>query len=82
MKIKEAYLIRLHNLCEEKNYNPTLLAREATIPPSTVHSIFDPEKSNPTLRSIKILCEGLKVDIQTFFADDIFKDLEPEIDLS
>lgn len=55
------------------------LANQAGLTPSTVYSILDPSRKDIGIVAIKKLCDGLEIDIKTFFDSGLFSDLEQEI---
>ena len=79
MKIIEATIKRIENLCEEYNLTINALAYKSGISPSTLKNIVYGNSNNPGLITIKIICDGLDITINDFFNSDIFDDLEQEI---
>lgn len=80
MKSREAIVIRLEYICEEKGVNINKLAYSAGVHPSTVKSIVRGSSKNPGVVTLKKLCDGLDMTIYDFFEDAIFKNLEQEIE--
>lgn len=80
MKSREAVVIRLERIQEQKGVSPSQLAYIAGVHPSTVKSIMSGESKNPGICTLKKLCDGLDVSIYDFFEDLMFKELEQEID--
>ncbi len=79
MKIVEATIIRIENLCKEKGLTINALAYISGLSPSTLKNIVYGSSNNPGLITIKIICDGLNISIKDFFDSDIFDDLEQEI---
>ena len=79
MGIKNAIVIRLKNICEERNIKYNSLATNSGITPSTVYSVFDESRKDIGVIVLKKLCDGLDMTITEFFDDDIFRNLEQEI---
>ena len=79
MKAKEAVAKRILNLCEERNMAVNALASVSGISPSTVYSMLNEKSQNPGVVSLKKICDGLEISLRDFFNDDIFDDLEQEI---
>lgn len=79
MGIKKAILIRLNQLCAERNLKLNALATMSGITPSTVYSIFNKNRKDIGIIVLKKLCDGLDISVIDFFDDDIFKNLEQEI---
>ncbi len=80
MKIREAIVMRIEDLCIQKGTNPSKLAYDSGVHPSTVKSIINGSSKNPGFCTIKKLCDGLDITVVEFFEDVIFMDLEQEIE--
>lgn len=70
---------RIMNLCYEKRMSINKLATESGVAPSTVKNILYGKSQNPGIVTIKMLCDGMDIDLQEFFQWDEFKKLEQEI---
>lgn len=79
MKITEATIKRIEDLCRDKKMSINALAYESGLSPSTLKSIMYGNSNNPGLITIKIICDGLNISIKDFFDCDVFNDLEQEI---
>lgn len=79
MKIKDCIVIRLKNLCDEKNWKPNQLAVSAGVTPSTVYSILDPNRHDISINTLKKLCDGLDISLADFFDDAVFENNSQEI---
>ncbi|MBQ9099258.1 MAG: helix-turn-helix transcriptional regulator [Clostridia bacterium] len=79
MYTKEAVAKRILQLCQEKNIAINALANLSGVSPSTVYSMLNKKSQNPGVVSIKKLCDGLEINLKSFFDDPIFEDLEQEI---
>ncbi len=79
MDIYEAVKSRILELCYEKNMTIYRLALESGISQSTIKSILYGKSKNPGIATIKMLCDGLGVDIVSFFDTDTFKNLQQEM---
>lgn len=79
MNAKGAVAARIVELCEKKGMAVNALANSAGIPPSTVYSLLNEKSKNPGIVTIKKLCDGLEISLREFFDDDLFDDLEQEI---
>lgn len=80
MKMYEAVASRILALCRERNISPNALSRISAVPPSTVKNILYGVSKNPGVTTIKMLCDGFEITIEDFFADDVFRSLEQEIE--
>ena len=80
MKSYEAVVIRLRRLCVKRGINFNQLAYDAGVHPSTIKSILNGNSKNPGIVTITKLCDGLDITICEFFEDDLFQQLEQEIE--
>ena len=78
--IKDAITERFKQLCAERSISYTQLARLAGVTPSTVYSMLKAERRNISAVTVKILCDGLDLNIIDFYNCDLFRDLQPEIE--
>jgi len=79
MLVKEAVEKRIVELCEERGLAINALANLAGVTPSTIYSILNQKSKNPSVSSIKKICDGLDISIRDFFDSDLFDNLEQEI---
>lgn len=79
MLIKDAVVLRLQNICKERNIKYNELATRSGVTPSTVYSLMDEKRRDLSVITVKKLCDGLDMTITDFFDDDIFRTLEQEI---
>ena len=79
MEIYQAVVIRLMELCKEQNITPNALSYRSGVSQSTIKSILNGESKNPGIVTLKKLCDGLNIDIVTFFYTPEFLQLEQEI---
>lgn len=79
MNAKDAVVKRFWELCEKDNIKKNELARRAGISPSSVYSLFNDNRRDVSILTIKKLCDGLGISIKEFFDSDIFANLEQEI---
>ena len=79
MKIREATVLRILDLCRINNITLNALAYKSGLSPSTLKNIISGNSKNPGIVTIKILCDGLDISIDEFFNSDFFKDLEQEL---
>ncbi len=79
MNITQAVKLRFEELCNQRNLNYCKLATISGVPYTTVKSIFYGQSKNPSIITIKKLCDGLGVSITEFFNTDTFRNLEQEI---
>lgn len=79
MKIQQAIIIRITNLCNKHNLTFNAMANNAGLSPSTLKNILNGNSKNPGIVTIKIICDGLNITIKDFFNSEIFDDIEQEI---
>ena len=79
MLIKDAIVMRLQNICKERNIKYNELATRSGVTPSTVYSLMDEKRRDLSVITLKKLCDGLDMTMIDFFDDDIFRTLEQEI---
>ena len=79
MLIKDAIVMRLQNICKERNIKYNELATRSGVTPSTVYSLMDEKRRGSSVITLKKLCDGLDMTMIDFFDDDIFRTLEQEI---
>lgn len=79
MKIGSAVRQRILNLCQERNITINKLGTICGITRSTLGNIVTGRNNSTTIWTIKKICDGLEIDLKTFFDDDLFHNLEQEI---
>lgn len=80
MKTSEAVAQRIIELCEERGISINALAYISAVPPSTVKNIIYGVSNNPGVVTIKLLCDGLGIQLSEFFDSNLFKNLNQEIE--
>ena len=79
MRIYEATVKRIRELCKERNITPNGLSYLSGISQSTIKSILNGESQNPGVATIKKICDGLNITIGEFFSTEEFDSLEQEL---
>lgn len=72
MEINDMIGARITNLCKENNLSINRLASICGLRQSTVSNILNGNSKNPTISSIKKICDGLEISLADFFDDPIF----------
>ncbi len=80
MKTTEAIINRIVELCAERNISLNKLATMSGLSPSSLKAVLYGRSKNPTVKTIKILCDGLGITLGKFFSTDEFDLLEQEIE--
>lgn len=79
MKLNEAVRCRFLELLKEKNKTQYQLYMKSGVPKSTIGNIINCSYESVKLRVIHELCQGLEIDLKTFFNSPLFNEenLEP-----
>lgn len=78
MKISEAVSKKILKLCEERNISINKLSSICCLTQSTVQNLVEQKSKNPKLLTIVRICEGLNLELDDFFKDDLFKNIDRE----
>ena len=79
MDIMAAIKNRILRLCAERNITINKLAAICALPPSSVKNILYGRSTDPRIRTLKKLCDGLEITLGEFFSTPEFDALEQEI---
>ncbi len=79
MRIGEAVAERIEQLCREKEITINKLGTISGVTQSTLNNIVSGVSKNPTISTIKKICDGLNISIVQFFDTPGFRDLEQEV---
>ena len=79
MRISEAVVKRLYQLCDERNLTVNKISNISGVTQSTVSDIVNGTTSNAGIATIKKLCDGVEISVREFFDSDLFDDLEQEV---
>jgi transcriptional regulator with XRE-family HTH domain len=72
MHLSEAVAMRIAYFCKEKSLSINKLSIQCGLRQSTVSNILNGTSKNPTIASIKKICDGLEIPLSDFFDDPIF----------
>lgn len=78
MKVNEATVERIRQLCKLQRLSMYELAYRTGMPSSTVKSILNGKSRNPGIVNIKKIAEGLGLTIREFYNCDMFDNLEQD----
>ncbi|MCI9279709.1 MAG: helix-turn-helix transcriptional regulator [Bacilli bacterium] len=78
MKISEAVSKKILKLCEERNISINKLSNICCLTQSTVQNLVEQKSKNPKLLTIVRICEGLNLELDDFFKDELFKNIDRE----
>lgn len=79
MRSKEALQKRILELCNQNGLTLTGLSTLCGITQSTLNNIMSGRNNSITVATVQKICDGLEIDLPTFFDSDLFRDLEQEI---
>ena len=79
MSMGEAVRRRIHELCKERKLSVNKLSGICGITQSNLNNMISGSNNSTTISTIKKICDGLEIPIQTFFEGALFDDLEQEI---
>ncbi len=79
MRISEAVVKRLYQLCDERNLTVNKISNISGVTQSTVSDIVNGTTANAGIATIKKLCDGFEISVREFFDSDLFDDLEQEV---
>ena len=79
MRSKEALQLRIWELCDSKNLTLNGLSYICGITQSTLNNIISGRNNSTTVATIQKICDGLEIDLPTFFDSDLFRNIEQEI---
>ena len=78
MKLSDAVRQRIINLANDNNITLHRLSLESGISYSTVSSFLNGKSKSPKLVTLLHICEGLGIELNEFFSDKLFKDVEED----
>ena len=73
MKLNEAVAYRIKELCKERGITQYQLYLKTGVPQSTLSTIMKCSSPSMKQRIIYEICDGLEINLEEFFASDIFK---------
>ena len=77
MKAMDAVRLRIQHYLKERNLTVTGLACVCGITQSTVENIMAARYRSTNLATIQKICDGLEIDLPTFFCPELFDELDP-----
>lgn len=70
---------RIHQLCEANDISLNKLSIMCGMTQSTLSNITSGRSKNPTVSTIKKICDGLNISLTDFFDSELFTELDQEI---
>lgn len=77
--VGEAVAARILALCAQRGITPNKLSILSGMTQSTINNIINTGSKNPTVSTVKKICDGLDISLAQFFDDVIFDQLEQEL---
>lgn len=78
MELSQAVKERIINLAKIKKITLHRLSLDSGISYSTLNSFMNGKCKSPNLATILHLCEGFEIELNEFFTDAVFKDVEED----
>ena len=72
MKLEDAVILRIEQLCIERNMSKYELFKLSGVPQSTLTSIKKKRCKSPKINTIYAICEGFGISLEEFFASPLF----------
>ena len=78
MKLNDAVVKRIEEICIEQNSNVCDIALKGGMSPSAIYDIFKGRTKCSKVSTIKRFCEGAGITLSEFFDRDYFNDIEED----
>ena len=78
MSSKDALRFRILELCEQNHLTLNGLCYRSGVTQSTMFNLIGGRNRTLNVATVQKLCDGLGIDLPTFFQSELFLDLEPE----
>lgn len=79
MRTKEALQLRIIELCNKNDLTLNGLCYLCGITQSTLNNMISGRNNSITVSTVQKICDGLEIDLPTFFDSDLFRNIEQEI---
>ena len=79
MTLQEVCCQRIQELCDERNISMNKLSILCSKTQSTLSNITSGRSKNPTVSTIKKICDGMDITLAEFFDYEPFNELDQEI---
>ena len=80
MKVGEAVRRRIRDLCAERGITLNKLSTISGITQSTLNNIVSGRNNSATVATIQKICNGLGLTLVDFFQNELFSQLDQEIE--
>jgi len=72
MKLEDAIILRIEQLCLERNMTKYQLFKASGVPQSTLTSIKKKRSGSAKIITLYNICEGFEISLQEFFSSQLF----------
>lgn len=79
MRTKEALQMRILELCRVNNLSLNAMSTLCGITQSTLNNIVSGRNNSTNVSTVQKICDGLHIDLPTFFNSDLFRNVEQEV---
>ena len=79
MTLTDAVSRRLYALCDERGISLNRLCNMCGITQSTLNNIVNTGSRNPTVNTVKRVCDGCGITLAEFFDDPVFSQVDQDI---
>ena len=76
----DAVRTRLRQLCQERLLSINGLSAKCGVTQSTLSNIVTGRNRSTTVATLQKVCDGLDLTLEEFFASDLFRNLEQELE--
>jgi transcriptional regulator with XRE-family HTH domain len=78
MIISEAIAKRIKSLCKERKISINKLSVQSGLTQSTIDSILKGKSRNPSISTLKKICEGLNISLKEFMDDPAIENADTD----
>ena len=79
MRSKEALQRRIMELCQSRSLTLNGLSTICGVTQSTLNNIVSGRNNSTYVSTVQKICDGLEIDLPTFFDSDLFRNIEQEV---
>ncbi|MGN1122688.1 MAG: helix-turn-helix domain-containing protein [Eubacteriales bacterium] len=79
MVLREAIASRILEICSDNGITVNKLSTISGITQSTLNNIINTGSKNPTVSTVKKVCDGVNMTLAEFFDSSLFENLEQEV---
>lgn len=79
VSVVQAIIYRINKLCEENEMSIYRLSKASGVNQSTLNEIMQGRSKNPRIETIGRIAKGFNMDLDSFFHDPIFKNIDYDL---